>query len=345
MKKVCIIGHFGFGKELLNGQTVKTKTVTKELERKLGEDQIVKIDTHGGVRVLPQVILQVYKGFRHCENVIIFPAQNGIRVFAPLCAVLNRQFHRKLHYVVIGGWLNDLLKEHSRIKETLKQFTGIYVETNTMKEALQTNGLTNVILMPNFKDIRVLSESELVYSEGEPYRLCTFSRVTPQKGIEDACAAIISTNSSAGRTVFTLDIYGQIDDAETEWFNLLRNRFPAYIRYMGAVPYDKSVDVLKHYYALLFPTRYYTEGIPGTIIDAYAAGIPVISSRWESYSDIVDENTVGIGYTFGNVQDLTKVLAGVAESPELLCAMKPACIKKVSCYTQDKVVKILLSYL
>lgn len=345
MKKVCIIGHYGFGKEMLDGQTVKTKTVSTELERQFGEDQIVKIDTHGGVRVLPRVMLQAYMGFRYCENVIIFPAQNGIRVFVPLCDILNRLFRRKLHYVVIGGWLNELLKEHSRIKEMLKQFTGIYVETNTMKQALQTSGLSNVVMMPNFKDIRVLSESELVYSKGEPYRLCTFSRVTPKKGIEDACAAVISTNNSVGRTVFTLDIYGQIDEAETAWFNLLKNRFPAYIRYMGTVPYDKSVDVLKHYYALLFPTRYYTEGIPGTIIDAYAAGIPVISSRWESFSDIVTENIVGVGYTFGNVQNLTRVLAGVAESPELLSAMKPACIKKASCYTQDEVIKILLSYL
>ena len=27
MKKVCVIGHFGFGENLLNGQTIKTKIV------------------------------------------------------------------------------------------------------------------------------------------------------------------------------------------------------------------------------------------------------------------------------------------------------------------------------
>ena len=30
-KKVCVIGHFGEGKVLLNGQTVKTKIITEEL--------------------------------------------------------------------------------------------------------------------------------------------------------------------------------------------------------------------------------------------------------------------------------------------------------------------------
>lgn len=47
MKKVCVIGHFGFGENLLNGQTIKTKIVTKELDKQFGADQVVKIETHG----------------------------------------------------------------------------------------------------------------------------------------------------------------------------------------------------------------------------------------------------------------------------------------------------------
>ena len=49
MKKIAVIGHFGFGTESLDGQTVKTKIVTNELQRQLGEEQILRIDTHGGV--------------------------------------------------------------------------------------------------------------------------------------------------------------------------------------------------------------------------------------------------------------------------------------------------------
>ena len=37
MKKVCVIGHFGFGENLLNGQTIKTKIVTKELINSLAQ--------------------------------------------------------------------------------------------------------------------------------------------------------------------------------------------------------------------------------------------------------------------------------------------------------------------
>lgn len=321
-----MIGHFGFGKELLNGQTIKTKTVTTELERQLGADQIIKIDTHGGASVLPKVICQMGKAFRSCENVVIFPAHNGVRVFVPLCVFFNRFHQRKLHYVVIGGWLDSFLDGHSALIGLLKNFTGIYVETQSMQRALTKRGLANVVVMPNFKNLHVLDKSELVYSTGKPYRLCTFSRVMKEKGIEDAVEAVKAVNEKYGRTVYTLDIYGQVDTEQTKWFEDLKASFPDYVRYKGLVAYDKSVEVLKDYFALLFPTRFYTEGIPGTIIDAYAAGVPVISAKWESYEDVVDDGVTGIGYEFGNGNALLYILCQIAEKPTMISEKKKKCI-------------------
>ena len=50
--KICIIGHFGFGEELLNGQTIKTKIITNELEKQIGKNNIKKIDTRGGIKII-----------------------------------------------------------------------------------------------------------------------------------------------------------------------------------------------------------------------------------------------------------------------------------------------------
>ena len=44
MKKVAIVGHFAFGKEFLDGQTVKTKILAQELERVYGTKNVKKID-------------------------------------------------------------------------------------------------------------------------------------------------------------------------------------------------------------------------------------------------------------------------------------------------------------
>ena len=345
MKKVCVVGHFGFGENLLNGQTIKTKTVTTELEKQLGADQVMKIDTHGGAKALPKITIQLLNGFKKCKNIIIFPAHNGIKVFVPLCNVINKVFHRNLHYVVIGGWLPSFLKDKDRLRESVSQFTGVYVETTTMQNALKEIGITNTYLLKNFKDIKVLSESELKYQHERPYKICTFSRVMKEKGIEDIVNAVIDINTSHNEEVYQLDIYGQVDSEQGEWFDQLSRNFPPYISYKGLVQFDKSVEVLKDYFMLVFPTKFYTEGIPGTIIDAYAAGLPVLSAKWESFDDIVEEGVTGLGYKFGDTDNLTDILVMLLNNKEKVDLMKTSCIKRAYCYTPENVVQILIDNL
>ena len=339
MKKIAIIGHFGFGIDCLDGQTIKTKIFTEELESQVGEAQVLKIDTHGGVKSLLKAPFQVLKALKKSENVIIMPAHNGLRVYAPLLRFFKSFFKgRKLHYVVIGGWLASFLKDKRCLTKTLKKFDGIYVETNTMKNDLEALGFNNVSVMPNCKKLNVLKEDELVKFGEEPYKLCTFSRVMKEKGIEDAINSVKAVNEKFNRVVYTLDIYGQVDSGQIEWFENLQKDFPEYIKYGGLVPFDKSVEVLKDYFALLFPTRFYTEGIPGTIIDAYAAGIPVISAKWQSFSDIVKDGVTGVGYEFGNDSELTEILFETAKSPSELNLLKENCVKEAQEYMPHSVV-------
>lgn len=337
-----MIGHFGEGKVLLNGQTIKTKIITEELQRQFGAEQVRKVDTHGGWKVLLKSPFQLLYALKSSKNVIIFPAHNGLKVYAPLLTLFRVFFKdRKLHYVVIGGWLPQFLEEHRWLAAVLKKFNGIYVETSTMKRALDAKGFENVIVMPNCKELTVLSADELIYPSAEPYKLCTFSRVMKEKGIADAVDAVKTVNERFGRTVYELDIYGQIALNQTEWFAALQRVFPTYIRYRGQVSSHKSVQTLKAYFALLFPTRFYTEGIPGTIIDAYASGIPVLAAKWESFDNLVEEGVTGIGYPMGDNQALISVLEQAANDPAILLGMKPACIQNALQYIPSEAVKIL----
>jgi len=341
LSKISVVGHFGLGENLLNGQTVKTKIITSELERRFGKDEVIKADTHGGAKKLLTMPFVLFNVLRMCKNVIILPAHNGLRVIAPILAIENVFFHRKLHYAVIGGWLPEFLKNRKLLSNALKKFDCIYVETNTMKSALEVQGFENIHVMPNCKELKILKEDELVYSSDKPYKLCTFSRVMKEKGIEDAINAVKYINEKCDETIFTLDIYGQIDSNQTEWFKNLKNTFPEYINYAGCVDFDKSTEVLKKYFILLFPTLFYTEGIPGTIIDAYAAGVPVISSRWESFDDVVDDNISGFGYEFSNKEHLIKLLLKIAESPDANNKLKVNCIKKAQTFLPTTVIDVL----
>ena len=342
MKKVAVIGHFGFGTESLDGQTVKTKILTGALRNYFGKQEILQIDTHNWQKHPVGFAWKAAGVVWKAEHVVILPAHNGLRVLVPLLyAARILRPGCKLHYCVIGGWLPQLLQEKKILKKLLNTFHSIYVETQTMKNKLEVLGVTNIHVMPNCKNLTVMSPEALVYGCEEPYPLCTFSRVMEEKGIGDAVEAVMAVNSRLGRTAFTLDIYGQIDPKQKTWFEDLQRSFSADIRYRGTVPFDRSVEVLKNYFALLFPTRFYTEGIPGTILDAYAAGIPVICSRWESCADVVDDGVTGITYPFEDMQMLQDILIKAAYCPEWIQNKKENCLLKTKQYVPEEVIPIL----
>ena len=342
MKKATVIGHFGFKYKYSDGQTVKTKTITEALESHCGKDQIIKIDTHGGIKTLLKAPFQIFTALKKTENVIILPAYKGLLVYAPLLAFERMFFkRRKIHYVVIGGWLPKYLDKKKWLAKTLKRFDGIYVETKTMQSSLEEKGFHNVFVMPNCKFLPVLATEDLVYSTEQPYRICTFSRVMPEKGIEDIMRAVKNINEKRGSVVYSLDIYGPVDEKQADWFKKTSESFPEYVTYRGVVDFKKSVEVLKNYFALIFPTRFYTEGIPGTIIDAYAAGIPVISSKWKNFSDIVDDGVTGLGYDFDNRMGLEELLEKVNSCPEIISKMRCNCLEKAKEFSPQRVIKIL----
>lgn len=341
-KRIGIIGHFAFGLDMTDGQTVKTLTFTSGLEKYFGKDEILKADTHGGLSSLMKLPFQALGMLRRTDNIVVFPAQRGVRVIVPLLSFLNRFFHRRLHYCVIGGWLPSLLNGKRYLQRRLKEFHGIYVETSVMKSALEEMGVRNIYMVPNCKDLRITAKEDLNPIVEEPLRVCTFSRVMQEKGIEDAVRAVAEINDKHQKTVYALDIYGPIDPAQKDWFEALKQTFTDVVRYCGAVSFEKSVDTLKNYYALLFPTRFYTEGVPGTLIDSYAAGVPVIASRWESFSDVVREGETGIGYEFDHYDGLLKALTDFCENRNTVGVMKENCIKEACRYLPENALKVLI---
>lgn len=341
MKKAVIIGHFGFGYNYSDGQTIKTQNIYNALTKIYGEEQIKPIDTHGSITSFIKAPFILFRAFFQYKNIVILPAHRGLRVYAPILWIYKKFFHNvRIHYAVVGGWLPSLLEKNSILRRTVKSIDYIYVETNTMKASLESLGVKSVV-MPNFKTIKLNPTPNDIFTQEETLPLCTFSRVLKQKGIEDAINAVVSINKEEGKISYSLDIYGPIDPAETEWFEELMAKQPEYIKYMGVVSQDQIVDTLRRYFALLFPTRFYTEGVPGTIIDAYASGLPVIVSKWQSYKDIVEEDVTGFAYEFGNTDEFEAILYRVLKSPSLINSLRENCRQYANRYNADEAIKIL----
>lgn len=341
MSRVAVIGHFGIGLNLANGQTIKTKIVTEEVE-KFCNEKAVLVDAHGGVKAIVPVIIGCIKALKSCDNIILMLTENGLKVSVPFLSFFNKLFHKRLHYVVVGGWLPKFLKQQPGLIKKLESFHMIYVETNNMRMLLEEMGFKNVVVMPNCKRLEIVAEPEKCV---KPFKLCTFSRVMKEKGIEDAVNAVISANEALGEIAYHLDIYGQVDLGQTEWFNELQKSFPTYIKYLGLVKFDESTKVLKQYFALLFPTYYEGEGFAGTAIDAFSAGVPVLASDWKYNNEVIVDGINGGLFEPHNVEEIKKCLIEMARNPETWQMMRNRCIADAHKYEPDNVMKILFNEL
>jgi len=339
MKKIGICGYFAQGDQGWGGQMVKTQTITDELINLLGTDQVKTVDTFNWKKNMAALVFKCFELSRTCENIIILPAQNGLKVIGPLFSNLNRFFHRKIHYIVIGGWLPGTLAANEKLKISVSQFDGIYVETHSMVQALNDLGLTNVKYLPNFKRLEIIETAELVYPAEEPYQLCTFSRVTKEKGIEEAIEAVIDVNKDLGTVAFSLDIYGQVDEGYRDRFEEIKKKFPDFVTYQGAVAANDSVKTLKNYCALLFPTYYQGEGFAGTILDAFASGIPVIATNWRYNAEIIHDRSDGFIYDYQNRDQLKDILKEIRGNIAGVITMKLNCVARAKEYQPEVVIK------
>lgn len=338
MKKLSVIGHFGFGKNLLNGQTIKTKILTDELARIYGEKQIRRYDTHGGWRYLIKMPFALWHALASSQAVIMMPAYKGIRLITPFLYAYNKLFHRQLIYIVIGGWLPKMLHSSKYLRSMLRHWNHVLVETECMKEELELMGLDNITVMPNCKRLSIIDHP--AYHEKQ-FRLCTFSRVMKEKGIEDAVNAVCLANKALGHEAFTLDIYGQIDARQQQWFEQICERFPSYIHYKGCIDYNDSVSVLSKHFALLFPTQFPTEGFAGTILDAFASGLPVLATDCRSNQLIISEGHTGFLFPVKSPKAISQLLINIAHDPAIVEKMRNECTAEARKYQPEVVIRTL----
>ena len=345
MKKVVILGHFAFGMNKSNGQTIKTEFIASEVKQILGEENVDLEDTVGGFRFFLRLPFVLFKLMRRYANIIIMPAYKGVLIMVPALTFLNVFFHRRIHYVVIGGWLPSYMKKHPLLEFTCRSLTKIYVETNKMKGDLAGLGVNNVKVMPNFKRLNILQTSELPASVPPVLKVCTFSRVMKEKGIEDAINAVVECNRRLGIIRYTLDIYGMVEPGQEQWFMDLMQNQSAEICYKGVVDARVSSEVLKEFFVMLFPTHFPTEGFPGTVIDALSAGLPTIASDCASIKEILREGETGFIYPMNSISALTDILMRLSSHPEVVEDMRPKCLQEAQHYVPENVIPLLVSEL
>ena len=340
MKKVTIIGHFGGNTNMLDGQTIKTKILYSELKERT-DWKIYRVDTYYRRHNPFRLLWDSCKGIVGSHNIIVLLSKGGMRIYFPILYYVSKWFHKNIFHDVIGGKLPEYVRDIPGFHKYISNFKHNWVETETIKKALEAQGIYNCTVVPNFKNISVVPLEQLECHFDEPFRFCTFSRVIKEKGIEDAVNAVDSINKKYGRTVCELDIYGYIDKAyEKQFESFMMNKTASH--YCGLVDYDKSVEVISSYYALLFPTYWKGEGFPGTLVDALSAGLPVIASDWNFNKDIIKNGETGILFPSELASDLESAMCLLMEKKNIIGLYKQNCVHAAEFYGADRHMKYII---
>jgi len=335
--KIGVLGHFARNTDMCDGQTVKTRNIEQALLTE--NDEINTVDSYKWKKHPFSFMFSIIKLVRKSDVTIMLPDAGGIKIYPYLVNLFSGKKKKKL-YSVVGAWLPSYLKGNKRISKQLKKFDYILVETATMQNKLKEQGFENTVIVPNFKNITPIKEDEIKYNFEYPLSFCIFSRVMKEKGITDAICACDRINKDVGKTVCKLDIYGPIHEEYKADFSALCEQYSDFVEYKGLADPNESVGILKNYYMLLFPTRFFTEGIPGTIIDAFSAGVPVIASEWESYRDVLSKKN-SFTYGFDDKDGLYNTMKYCIENVDIVNMCRTECLRSSEFFLQSTAAAVI----
>lgn len=337
--RIGLIGHLGGDKTFTDGQTVKTMSLLKGLKNK-GFRNIICADTfymrNNPLKFLIQLFFVIFKS----DKIVVLLSNRGRKIIFPLLGIVSKK--KDIYHYSIGGKLAEEVEKNEKYKKRVSRFKKNWVESHYMADKLNQLGVNNASYLANFKCIEILNKDKLVTNFSEPYKFCMFSRVMKEKGVEDAVNAIKYVNKKLNRTVAVLDIYGPIKHGYEEQFQTLLDKGEGYSRYCGIVSPNDSVNRLKEYYMLLFPTFWEGECMPGTVIDAFSAGVPIIARRWKYCDEMISDKITGYVYNFDEPQKLVDLIIYSIEHYKESIDMRLNCLNKAKEYSEKYVMEQII---
>lgn len=336
--RVGIIGNFN--KNKIGGQIVKSLELYNYLEKNF-PNKIKKFDVSYYKKNYMQLFIELIELFKYSHNIIIILATPGYCKVITAIKIINIFYKRHIFEFVIGGIRHQIIKDKKILIKLLKKNHTIIVESTAMQRAYKDLGINNCIFIPNFKKINLLEPKQ--YNGINCINCCTFSRINESKGIQDAIEVIKLVNSDK-KYIIKLDIYGPIEEGYKDKADALFKEMPINCCYCGCINGDNA-KILSKYDVLLFPTKWKAEGCPGTFIDAFSVGLPVLSYYNENFIDILKEGETGFLISSGQIQDMKNKLDRFFEQPGLLNSMKWNCYRSAKRYDTEVALKALIARL
>lgn len=237
---------------------------------------------------------EIYKFTRsNHEHKFVSLGRKGLLIFF-ICALFFVRPQQKIWVVAVGGWMPSFLRKvYVRCVRNFCNFDVVFlVETFGLRDELINLGevshyYPNVRATSSFD----LDNLESVYSHDPSFRFVFLSRMIPEKGAICAINAVryLHKHGIPG----TLDIYGSGDNEFVAHINDIIANDP-YISFLGPVDHRDVGKVFLNYDALILPTFYPGECMPGVVVEALESGVISITSDHKYLPEIIEH----LGYGF-----------------------------------------------
>lgn len=334
-KRKCVfVGSFAEGYEAFDGQTIKTRILYEDI---VSNTSFIckKIDTYKWKKRPVSLFLKSVYEIISSRVILISVSSNGMKLYFPFFYYIDKFISKKVFHFVLGGTLQEHIKEHLNWVKYLNAFEANYVEFNKMKVDMKKIGIDNAEVIHNFKKLDIVKNA-IPYDDSKGIlNVCTFTRICKEKGIEDAIDIVTKANERLSDVKYHLTIYGKPEENYKSKFQSIMEKAPNYINYGGLIEYSKSTEVLKDYYIMLFPTYYENEGFPGTLIDAFSSGLPVLATDWNFNGKVLEDDVTGWLYPVKDNEKAIEILVDMANKQEKNYEMRQACLKSVKKYLPE----------
>ena len=342
MKKnrILVLGNFGFANHDLSGQTIKTR-YTLDLIKKYHKGVVEYFDTQ--TLNNKRNIIELYRKLIQCNRLIYLPAHSNLKYLFPVIFILSKLYNFDIIYSVIGGWLVPYLKNKPIHRYLLKRIRCILAETTRMKKDLKDEfDFNNVSVLYNFRMTDFIPQ----INNHNELRLVFMARIDKLKGLDSIFSFCDYISKKDKLPNITLDFYGPFSPNVIPKEFLAQVQKYSFVEYKGVLEPSEILSSISNYDLLLLPTHYYTEGLPGTIIESYLAGVPVIVSDWMHAREFVDNGICGFIIPFENHQSqLNEKIMTLYSNRELLMKLKEGAIVKSQQFKEESAWHILENYI
>lgn len=223
------------------------------------------------------VAWQVSHRARGCDVVVFNASSDGFLLGGPLVWLAARVAGKPLLARAFGGGLDECFARKPVLARSLAALTilrsdMLLLQTRALCESFAPRGEVRHLPTSRSLPTRPPRNSRACR------RFLMLAQLRPEKGYREAIEALRSTPDDCTLTIAGPAMPGT-DVA------LLRSS--RRVRWLGEIAPENVSAVLAEHDALLLPTYHEGEGLPGSIVEAFQHGLPVIASRWRAIPELV----------------------------------------------------------